>query len=378
MATSPSDTLSSVQQQELPGESRELDIKPYLRLMVEKDASDLFFTTGAQVKVKISGKIRSVGRDVLDAATCKQVANSIMSEDQRTQFEERLECDFAIALDEPDCKARYRVNAFNQRGDVGLVLRLIPSSIPTVESLGLPPVLRDLVSHKRGVILVVGATGSGKSTTLASMIDYRNENFADHILSIEDPIEFSHQNKKSIVNQREVGIDTLSYGNALKAAVREAPNVILIGEVRDQGTMETVMELCNTGHLVLSTLHANNANQTLERIINLFPPVHHKQLLMDLSLNVRAIISQRLVNRKDVHGRVAAIEIMISTPHIADLILKGEIGELKTAMRDSGAHGMQTFDQALFDLYKADLIDLDEALSNADSRADLEARINFG
>ena len=378
MATSPSDTLSSVQQQELPGESRELDIKPYLRLMVEKDASDLFFTTGAQVKVKISGKIRSVGRDVLDAATCKQVAHSIMSEDQRTQFEERLECDFAIALDEPDCKARYRVNAFNQRGDVGLVLRLIPSSIPTVESLGLPPVLRDLVSHKRGVILVVGATGSGKSTTLASMIDYRNENFSDHILSIEDPIEFSHQNKKSIVNQREVGIDTLSYGNALKAAVREAPNVILIGEVRDQGTMETVMELCNTGHLVLSTLHANNANQTLERIINLFPPVHHKQLLMDLSLNVRAIISQRLVNRKDVHGRVAAIEIMISTPHIADLILKGEIGELKTAMRDSGAHGMQTFDQALYDLYKADLIDLDEALSNADSRADLEARINFG
>lgn len=377
MATSPTETLSGVEQTQLP-ERNELDIKPYLRLMVEKEASDLFFTTGTQVKVKIAGKIRSVGKDVLDAETCKQVAYSIMREEQRAQFEERLEYDFAIALDEPDCKARYRVNAFYQRGDVGLVLRLIPSEIPTVESLGLPPVLRDLISHKRGVILVVGATGSGKSTTLASMINYRNEHFADHILTIEDPIEFSHENKKSIVNQREVGIDTLSYGNALKAAVREAPNVILIGEVRDQGTMETVMELCNTGHLVLSTLHANNANQTLERIINLFPPVHHKQLLMDLSLNVRAIVSQRLIERKNVHGRVAAIEIMISTPHISDLILKGEIGELKTAMRDSGASGMQTFDQALYDLYKADLIDLEAALGNADSRADLEARINFG
>lgn len=376
MASSPSDTLSPPASPVIG--IREFDIKPYLRLMVEKEASDMFFTTGSRVRIKIDGKIRSVGKEALDAETCDQIARSVMQEEQRAQFLQQMECDFAIALDEPDCKGRYRVNAFRQRGDVGLVLRLIPSVIPTVESLGLPPVLHELVSHKRGVILVVGATGSGKSTTLAAMINYRNENFADHILTIEDPLEFSHQNKKSLVNQREVGIDTQSYHNALRAAVREAPNVILIGEMRDQETMETVIELCNTGHLVLSTVHANNANQTLERIINMSAPQNHKQLLMDLSLNVRAIISQRLVRMKSAQGRVAAIEIMINTPHIADLILKGDIGEVKHAMRDSGAHGMQTFDQALYDLYKADRIDLEEALNNADSRSDLEARINFG
>ena len=387
MATTPADTLAetldtgpadAVAVAEGSAVTAGFDIKPYLRLMIEKAASDLFFTAGTRVRLKLLGKIRSVGAEELSADTCEQVAHSIMSEEQRAHFTEHRECDFAVSLDESGSKGRFRVNAFRQRGCVGMVLRLIPSRIPTVSELGLPLVLHELVSQKRGVILVVGATGSGKSTTLAAMLDYRNQNFGDHILTIEDPVEFSHEHKKSIINQREVGIDTHSYGNALRAAVREAPNVILIGEVRDQNTMETVLEMCNTGHLVLSTLHANNANQTLERIINLFPPVHHKQLLMDLSLNVRAIISQRLVQMKNSHDRVAAIEIMVSTPHISDLILKGEIGELKNAMRDSGAKGMQTFDEALYDLYKSDLIDMEEALANSDSRSDLEARINFG
>jgi len=258
-----------------------------------------------------------------------------------------------------------------------MVLRLIPTRVPTLDEYGLPEVLKALILHKRGLILMVGATGSGKSTTLAAMINHRNDKLPGHILTIEDPIEFSHPNLKSIVNQREVGVDTLSYHNALRSSLREAPDVILIGEVRDRETMEAALELCNTGHLCISTLHANNANQAMERIINLFPQDLHKQLFLDLSLNVRAVISQRLVTGIDGR-RVAAIEIMISTPHIADLILKGNLSEIKAAMESSGAKGMQTFDMALYSLYKDERITLEEALNNADSRTNLEAKINFG
>ena len=258
-----------------------------------------------------------------------------------------------------------------------MVLRRIPSQIPTIDELALPEVLKALVMYKRGLILMVGAAGSGKSTTLAAMVNERNQKMSGHILTIEDPIEFSHPNLKSIINQREVGVDTTTYRNALRSSLREAPDVILIGEVRDRETMEAALELCNTGHLCLSTLHANNSNQAMERVINLFTQDLHKQLFLDLSLNIRAVISQRLVQSVDGR-RVAAIEILINTPHIADLILKGNISDLKEAMEQSGAKGMQTFDMALFALYKEERIDLEEALSNADSRTNLEARINFG
>ena len=352
-----------------------MDITPYLKLMVDKQASDLFFTVGSPVKIKIDGKTTSVGKTVLTSELCASAAEGIMNEKQRQQFEDTLECDFAISL--PDGSARFRVNVFRQRGDMAMVLRLIPSDIPTIYELLLPDILNDLVLHKRGLILMVGATGSGKSTTLAAMINHRNDSLSGHILTIEDPIEFSHSNKKSIVNQREVGVDTLSYPNALKSCLREAPDVILIGEIRERHTMETAIELCNTGHLALSTLHANNANQAMERVVNMFPQEYHKQLFMDLSLNLRAVISQRLVLGVD-GKRCAAVEILINTPHIAELILKGDLHEIKEAMEDSGQKGMQTFDSALFNLYKEGRIELEEALNNADSRTNLEARINFG
>ena len=352
-----------------------MDINPYLKLVVEKSASDLFFTTNSPVKIKIEGKASAVGKTVLDGEMCKAAAYGIMSEKQIKDFEETMECDFAIAL--PDDSGRFRVNVFRQRGEVGMVLRRIPTQIPTIADLGVPEILKELINHKRGLLLMVGATGSGKSTTLAAMINHRNETMASHILTIEDPVEFSHPNKKSILNQREVGVDTQSYARALKASLREAPDVILIGEIRDRETMEAAMELSNTGHLAISTLHANNANQAMERVINMFPQDMHRQLFMDLSLNIRAVISQRLVLA--VNGkRCAAIEILINTPHIAELILKGELDEIKEAMADSGQKGMQTFDDALFNLYKEDRIELEEALNNADSRTNLEAKINFG
>jgi len=352
-----------------------MDIQPYLKLMVEKNASDLFLTVNSPVKLKLEGQITSVGKTVMTDELCKAGAYGIMNDYQIKQFEENMEVDFAIALE--DGSARFRVNVFHQRGDIGMVLRLIPSKIPTVEELGLPEILNEIIMSKRGLILMVGATGSGKSTSLAAMINYRNANMAGHILTIEDPVEFSHPHQKSIVNQREVGVDTLTYARALKSSLREAPDVILIGEIRDRETMEAAMELSNTGHLAISTLHANNANQAMERVINMFEISEHKQLFMDLSLNIRAVISQRLVLGID-GKRCPAIEIMVNTPHIQELILKGDLDEIKVAMAESGQKGMQTFDLALFNLYKEGRIELEEALNNADSRTNLEAKINFG
>ena len=352
-----------------------MDISPYLKLMVQKKGSDLFFTTGAPVKIKLEGKIQSVGKSMLTPELAVAAASGIMNEAQRREFAETMECDFAIGM--PDGSARFRVNVFRQRGHVGMVLRLIPSEIPTIEELNVPEVLKDLIGVKRGLLLMVGATGSGKSTTLAAMINHRNGTMAGHILTIEDPVEFYHPNRMSIINQREVGVDTTSYARALKASLREAPDVILIGEIRDRVSMEAAMELANTGHLAISTMHANNANQAMERVINMFPQERHKQLYMDLSLNLRAVVSQRLV--PDVRGkRCAAFEILVATPHIKELILKGEIDALKEAMTDSGAKGMQTFDMSLCNLYKENRITLEEALNNADSRTNLEAKINFG
>ena len=352
-----------------------MNIEPYLHLMVEKDASDLFLTTDAPVKVKIEGRITSVGKTILTTELVEAAAYSIMYDRQRDQFKQSMETDFAMSL--PDGSGRFRVNVFRQRGNVALVIRHIPVEIPSLEQLKLPGVLGELISAKRGLILMVGATGSGKSTTLAAMLNHRNEEHSGHILTIEDPIEFYHPNKRSIVNQREIGSDTISYSAALRSSLREAPDVILVGEIRDRETMEAALELSNTGHLAVSTLHANNTNQTMERVINMFPQSLHKQLYMDLALNLRSVISQRLVPGAD-GKRCAAIEVMINTPHISELILKGEIGQIKEAMSGSSVEGMQTFDDALFNLYKEKRISLEDALDNADSKTNLEAKINFG
>jgi twitching motility protein PilU len=353
----------------------DLDILPYLRKVIELDGSDLFLTVDSPVKAKISGIAIKLDNFLLTPELTQSAVFGIMDEKQIDEFTRTHDLDFAIAM--PDGSARFRANAFYQRKTIGLVMRLIPSVIPTAEQLNLPDILLEMIMAKRGLLLMVGGTGSGKSTTLAAMINHRNANSAGHILTIEDPVEFSHPNLMSILNQREVGVDTASYARALKASLREAPDVILIGEIRDRETMEAALELANTGHLCISTLHANNANQAMERIVNMFPHVQHKQLFMDIATNLRGVVSQRLI--PDVRGkRCAAIEVMINTPHIASLILKGELNEIKTAMTTSGSKGMKTFDNALYDLYKEGKISLEEALKNADSRNDLEAKLNFG
>jgi len=343
--------------------------------MVEKNASDVFFSAGAPVKIKIEGQTRPVGKTVLSGEMTRAAAYGIMSDVQIQTFERELECDFAISL--PDASARYRVNVFRQQGEVSMVLRLIPSKIPTIEELKLPLVLDDLIMHKRGLILMVGATGSGKSTTLAAMLDHRNSQQACHILTIEDPVEFVHAHKQAIVNQREIGVDTLSYRAALRSSLREAPDVILIGEIRDRETMEYAIAFAETGHLCMSTLHANSANQALDRIINFFPEERRQQLLMDLSLNLKAFVSQRLIPKTGGTGRVAAIEIMLNSPLIAELIFKGEVHEIKEIMARSNELGMITFDQALFKLYEADLISYEDALRNADSVNDLRLKVKL-
>jgi twitching motility protein PilU len=356
-----------------------LQISPFLKvalkMAVEKGASDVYLSPHSQIVVKIEGDHHLVGspRDIVGPEIMDQVVAGILSEEQKAFFRKNLEIDLPLAI--PDI-GRFRVNVFRQRGNSAVVMRIV-KDVPTFASLGLPPVLQELVMHKRGLILMVGATGSGKSTTLAAMIDHRNENITGHILTIEDPIEFFYHNKKSLINQRQVGYDTHSYMNAIRSAVREAPDVILVGEARDRETMEAAITLASTGHLSISTLHANNSYQTLQRIISMFPDDMREQLLQDLSINLRAIISQRLVKGRDGR-RVAAVEVMLNSPYIAELILKGEIGGIKEQMEGSSDRGMQTFDTALTVLYKEGRIDLETALSNADSRANLESKMSFG
>ena len=351
-----------------------MNVKPLFKLMVEKKASDLFFAPFSPAKIKIEGKIMPVNKLEMTPKMVKQAAIELMDEDQLEYFMKELEIDFAIS--EPGL-GRFRVNVFHQRGNVAMVLRYITSELPTLESLGMPPQLKDLTLLRRGLILMVGATGAGKSTTLAAMVNYRNETTSSHIITVEDPIEFLHPNIQSIVNQREVGLDTKSYARALKSAVRAAPDVIQIGEIRDREAMQSALDMAGTGHLVLATLHANNAPETLDRIINMFPKEQHSQVFMDLAHYLSAILSQRLV-RSRTGKRVAAVELMLNTPHIRELILKGDISGVKEAHKESGEAGMQNFDGALLALYKAGTITLEEAMSHADSRANLEAKINFG
>jgi twitching motility protein PilU len=349
-------------------------LDPYLKLMAEKEASDLFFTTGAPPSIKIQGTIRPVSKTLLEPGMVRKLAYTLLDDRQIQTFEDQLELNLGVSR---AGMGRFRVNIYMQRGEPSMVIRFIKSKIPKIDELGLPQALKGLVNEKNGLILMVGATGSGKSTTLAAMIDHRNSSAPGHILTIEDPIEFVYEHNKCIVGQREIGLDTHSYENALREAMREAPDVILIGEIRDLETMEAAITYADTGHLCLSTLHAVNANQALDRIINLFPPEQKNQILMDLSLNLRAIISQRLVPAKG-GGRVAAVEVLVNTPYISELVRKGEMSSIKEIMEKSGKAGMQTFDQSLFNLYKAGRIELQDALSYADSRTNLEWKINFG
>ena len=345
-----------------------------LAAMVKRGGSDLFISAGFPPAIKLDGKMTKLSVETLDPPSTMALALSIMNERQRRDFEVHKAVNFAIS---PNGVGRFRVNAFTQRGSASIVARKIPTDVPTIEGLNLPPILKDLSMTKRGLIIFVGATGSGKSTSLAAMVDWRNSNSQGHIITIEDPIEFLHPHKNCIVNQREVGIDSEGWEDALKDTLRQAPDVILMGEIRDRETMDHAVAFAETGHLALATLHANNANQAIDRIINFFPQERHQQLLTDLSLNLRSVISQRLVPLETGRGRAAAIEVLINTPLVSDKILKGEIGELKEVMKKSREIGMQTFDQSLFDLFEQCKISLDDALRNADSVNDLRLSIRL-
>ena len=372
--TGPNPAITEVVNAVAAGRHPTLNTKPLFKLMVERKASDLFFTSNAPIKIKIEGQILPVNKQVLTPETVRQTAYALMTSAQREHFVNEWELDFAVS--EPGL-GRFRVNVFMQRSYPAMVMRYITADMPRLDSLGLPEVMSELTLLKRGLVLMVGATGSGKSTTLAAMLNYRNENSSDHIVTIEDPIEFLHTNKRSIVNQREVGLDTKTYARALRGVVRAAPDVILIGEIRDRDGMEAAINLSGTGHLVLATLHANNCAESLDRIINMFPREQHNQIFLDLSQYLRAIMAQRLVMGKDGR-RVAAVEVMLNTPHIGTLIKKGDVMSIKEAINASGEKSIQSFDVALHQLYKQGRISLEEALANADSRANLEAKINFG
>ncbi|MCA6218322.1 PilT/PilU family type 4a pilus ATPase [Ideonella sp. B7] len=349
-------------------------VNDLLKLLVARKGSDLFLTADFPPAIKVDGKVTKVSPQPLTGSHTVALARAVMNDKQAADFERTKECNFAIS---PQGIGRFRVSAFMQQGHVGMVLRTIPAELPTIDEMGLPQILKDIAMSKRGLVILVGATGSGKSTSLAAMVDWRNEHACDHIITVEDPVEFVHPHKNCIVTQREVGIDTEDWDIALKNSLRQAPDVILMGEIRDRKTMELAIAFAETGHLCMATLHANSANQALDRIINFFPEEKRDQLLMDVSLNLKAMISQRLLPRQEGRGRIAAVEIMLNTPLMADLIFKGEVGELKELMKRSRELGMQTFDQALFDLYEANAITYEDALRNADSVNDLRLQIKL-
>ncbi|WP_018608289.1 PilT/PilU family type 4a pilus ATPase [Uliginosibacterium gangwonense] len=349
-------------------------VQDLLKLMVTKKGSDLFITSGFPPAIKIDGRIMPQSNQVLTPQHTQEIARAVMNDKQSAEFESTKECNFAIS---PAGVGRFRMNAFVQQGRIGLIARTIAQRIPTLEELNLPPILRDIGMTKRGLVIFVGGTGTGKTTSLASMLDYRNENSYGHIITLEDPIEFVHAHKNCVVTQREIGLDTDSWEAGLKNTLRQAPDVILMGEIRDRETMDYAVAFAETGHLCLATLHANSANQAIDRIINFFPEERRAQLLMDLSLNLRSLISQRLLPRKGTKGRIAAVEVLLNSPLISDLIFRGEVHEIKEVMKRSRELGMQTFDQALFDLYENELITFEDALRNADSVNDLRLQIKL-
>ncbi len=349
-------------------------ITDLLKLMISRNGSDLFITADFPPAMKVDGKVTKVSPQPLNSAHTLALARSIMNDKQASEFERTKECNFAVS---PPGVGRFRVNAFVQQGKVGMVMRVIPQILPTIDGLGVPQVLKEIVMGKRGLCILVGATGSGKSTTLAAMIDWRNQESFGHIITNEDPVEFVHPHKNCVVTQREVGLDTDTWESALKNTLRQAPDVILMGEIRDRETMEHAVAFAETGHLCMATLHANSANQALDRIINFFPEERRQQLLMDLSLNLRGLVSQRLTVKQDGKGRAAAVEVMLNTPLISDLIFKGDVSEIKEIMKKSRNLGMQTFDQALFDLFEANTISFEEAIRNADSANDLRLQIKL-
>ena len=349
-------------------------VSDLLRLLVARNGSDLFLTADFPPAIKVDGKVTKVSPQPLTGAHTVALARALMNDKQAADFERTKECNFAVS---PQGIGRFRVSTFLQQGHVGMVLRTIPAQLPTIDGLGLPKIMKDVAMTKRGLVIMVGATGSGKSTSLAAMVDWRNENAQDHIITVEDPVEFVHAHKNCIVTQREVGIDTEDWDTALKNSLRQAPDVILMGEIRDRKTMELAVAFAETGHLCMATLHANSANQALDRIINFFPEERRDQLLMDLSLNLKSILSQRLLPRQEGKGRIAAVEIMLNTPLMADMIFKGQVGEIKELMKRSRELGMQTFDQALFDLYEAHAVNYEDVLRNADSVNDLRLQIKL-
>jgi len=349
-------------------------VNDLLRLMISRNGSDLFLTADFPPAIKVDGKVTKVSPQPLTGQHTMALARAVMNDKQAAEFERTKECNFAIS---PQGIGRFRCNAFVQMGHIGLVFRVIPQTLPTVDQLGLPKVLKEVAMTKRGLVIMVGATGSGKSTSLAAMVDWRNEHSHGHIITIEDPVEFVHPHKNCIITQREVGIDTDGWGQALKNTLRQAPDVILMGEIRDRETMEHAVAFAETGHLCMATLHANSSNQALDRIINFFPEERRDQLLMDLSLNLKGIVSQRLLPREEGKGRIAAVEILLNTPLVSDMIFKGEVGEIKELMKRSRELGMQTFDQALFDLYEGRHVSYEDALRNADSVNDLRLQIKL-